>query len=461
MSRTGTVLAFAVYLVMLVVVGLYARRRQQGFREWVTGGGAIPAWMLALSFLANFVSSNSFIGHSSKSWEVGLVWCVVGAMMVVACWISWTFFAPRFAAFAKEHAAETLPDFFRLRFRSEGVGKAAAALVLLATLFYVLAVMRGVALVVASGLGISYPAALLVVWAVVVAYCMLGGLWADVTTDVVQSSVLVVGAVALGAAVFFAEPIAVAGLAGPPAVSPAPLGLVIAVGAGGAVKLLADPKQVMVFYAFRDAAAARRFRVVGPLLLLVVYACLFPLGFLARRIVWELPGGELEALVPHLVFDRLILGVPFAIVFMIALLAASMSSLDSAFLVMASNAEKHVVAPALGGRASIVRTRLLLFGIATATLLLSLRPIGAIIELTTFSGAIAAAMLPGIIAGFSSRDIPPGAVVASLILGACGAVAAKVVPSGSPWVQDVFGAMVLGALPLLYPWKPGAAPSTA
>ena len=40
------------------------------------------AYVVYLSYFANFVSANSFIGHAAKSYETGLIWCVVGAVMV-------------------------------------------------------------------------------------------------------------------------------------------------------------------------------------------------------------------------------------------------------------------------------------------------------------------------------------------------------------------------------------------
>ncbi|MEK6606724.1 MAG: hypothetical protein AABZ30_03600 [Myxococcota bacterium] len=448
-GRAATVAALVLYLGALVGVGLWSRRRTHGFRDYATGGGAIPAWMLAISFMANFISSNSFVGHSAKSYETGLVWCLVGAIMVVCCAVSWSFFAPRFAAFAREHDATTLPDFFEKRFGSPPLAAVVNWIVVAATLFYVLAVLRGTALVMASALGVSYAWALVILYAVTVVYCLLGGLWADVSTDVVQAALLVVGALLL----FYAVAAAPADVsANPPPLRPAPLGLVLAVGLGGGVKLLADPKQVMVFYAFRDEAAARRFRAAAPIMLLVVYACLFPVGFMARRLAVD--GSDLEKLVPSLVFDRQILGPWFGIVFLITLLAASMSSLDSALLVMATCLEKHVLAPMAGGEPSVGRARVALLGIATLALALSLRPIGGIIALTTFAGAlIGAALLPAICVGLTKATVPTRAVAVSVVVGAAGAVVGRVAPDllgvRSPWVQDVFVGLAASTLALV------------
>lgn len=445
--------ALVVYLTVLLTVGFWAQKRTRGFRDFVTGGGRIPAWMLALSFLANFVSSNSFVGHSSRSYEVGLVWCLVGAMMVACCALSWFWFAPRFAAFAREHDAVTLPDFFEKRFASAGVAQLVHWIVVVATMFYLLAVLRGTGLVFAAGLGVSYPVALFVLYVVTVVYCIAGGMWADVSTDVVQAFVLVGGAIALFVALALAVPDPAA-LAATPPLKHVPLGAVIAVGIGGGVKLLADPKQVMVFYAFKDEAAARRFRWIGPILLAVVYACLFPIGYMARGVF--VPPAEIENLVPSIVLDRQLLGPVFAVVFFVALLAASMSSLDSAYLMTASLLEKHVVSKIARGEPSANRTRVLLLVVATITLALSIRPLGTIIKLTTFSGALlGAALLPAIVAGFSKRRLGAAAATASIVAGCVGLTAGtlgKRMGIESPWFQDVFVGLGASTLVMWIAW---------
>ncbi|MDI1475505.1 sodium:solute symporter family protein [Polyangium sp. y55x31] len=453
-DRLVTLLIVAGYLLALILAGTYVTRRTKGFSDYVTGGGKIPAWMLALSFMANFVSSNSFVGHAGKSHEVGLGWCVVGGFLVVACALSFHLFAPRFAEFARTNGALTLPDFFERRFGSRPLAVFVQWIIVATTLLYVLAVLRGTALVVASGLGLSYSAALLVVYLVTIVYCLLGGLWADVLTDVVQSVVLLAGAVLLFVGVLSASPDP--GAPAPPPIRPLSVAQLVAVGLSGAVKLVADPKQVMVFYAFGDGARARRFRHLAPLLLLLVLGCLFPVGYFARSLVPLIR--DADEVVPRLVFERGLLGAAFGPVFLVALLAASMSSLDSALLVVASCLEKHVVAPLARREPSERRTRFILFLVATLVLALSFRPLGDIVSLSTLAGALlGASLLPLLCVGlFVDAPIPPRVALVSLTLGVLGALAGKLGPKAlglrSPWLQDIFVGLLLATLPLVIHW---------
>jgi Na+/proline symporter len=455
---TGGVLA--AYLLALVVLGVVVTRRMSGFRDYLTGGGRIPAWMLALSFLANFVSSNSFVGHAGKSYEAGLGWCVVAGFLVAACALSFHVFAPRFAEFGKTHGALTLPDFFERRFRSRPLAVLVQWIVVATTVLYILAVLRGTALVVASGLGISYAASLIVLYGITLVYCLLGGLWADVLTDVVQAVVLLVGAAALFIAAYTAEPVS---SATPPPVRPIPMAQLVAIGISGAVKLIADPKQVLVFYAFGDGSRARSFRFAAPLGLALVLACLFPVGFFARPLLPTIH--DADQVVPRLVFEQGLLGAWFGPVFLVALFAASMSSLDSAYLVVASCLEKHVAAPVLREEPSTKRTRVLLFLVATLTLVLSFRPIGGVVELSVLAGALlGASLLPAICVGLFDFPVPARAALLSVLLGLAGAILGKIVPAAlglrSPWLQDIFIGLLLSSLPLVpYLQKPRSSPA--
>ena len=134
-----------------------------------------------------------------------------------------------------------------------------------------------------------------------------------------------------------------------------------------------------------------------------------------------------------------------------------MSSLDSALLVIAACLEKHVAAPMLKSAPSTSRTRWLLLAAATVALALSIRPLGGIIRLTTFAGALlGAALLPALCAGLFEIRVSRRAVALSIGAGLAGAVLGALGPRfgvASPLFQDVFvglglstGVLAVGAL---------------
>jgi Na+/proline symporter len=435
----------AAYLGLLIVIGVLLRKRSRSFSGYVTGAGAIPAWLLSLSFVANVVSTNTFVVYSGQSYGAGPIWLLVGAVIVVCVALSWWLIAPPLSRFAAERRAVTLPDFFTLRFGSARLALAVHWIVVGASLFYVLSILRSAATLLQFALDVSYAQALVVLYATTAAYCLFGGLWADVVTDAVQACLLAVGALAL----FMGVVLAPSGPSAPP-LEPPSLSFVVAVGLAGGLKMMADPKQLLVFYALRDETTARRFRALAPLLLLGLFALLYPLGYLARRVVSH--SGDLEELVPRLVFAEQLVPPAVALVILAAMIAAAMSSLDSALLVIASCLEKHVVAPLTRSEPSTRRTRLLLLCVATLALLLSFRPLGGVITLTTFAGAlVGAALLPALLVGLHGLALDTRSIAASVVLGALGTAVGAAGRSllGSPWLQDTFVGLLCAILPLL------------
>jgi hypothetical protein len=97
-----------------------------------------------------------------------------------------------------------------------------------------------------------------------------------------------------------------------------------------------------------------------------------------------------------------------------------------------------------------------LFAAATLALLVSFRPIGGVIVLTTFAGSLlGAALLPALLAGLAKLPPPPGVALASVAAGALGALAGAggrtLWPDASPWLQESFVGLACATLPLV-PW---------
>ncbi len=79
--------------------------------NFLTGGGTLGGWAIALSFYATFVSTNTFIGHAGKSWDVGMIWYVKLVVYALTVYLAWYLVAPRFVARAQQYDSLTVADF--------------------------------------------------------------------------------------------------------------------------------------------------------------------------------------------------------------------------------------------------------------------------------------------------------------------------------------------------------------
>lgn len=191
------------YMVMLVRHCLEGSKETENTKDYLTGGGKLGGWTIALSFYATFVSTNSFVGHAGKSWDVGLIWYVKGLVIVACCYLAWYVVAPRFFRRAREYDSLTVPDFLGTRYESSLLRRIAAVIIFGAAALYLVAVYKGSALALQQFLGLDYKVAAVAVFFVVTTYTLAGGFRSVVLTDAVQGLLMAVGAVVIFVAVLY------------------------------------------------------------------------------------------------------------------------------------------------------------------------------------------------------------------------------------------------------------------
>ena len=158
------ILVSLIYLSILIFFAVRARKRTHNIEDYYVGGRNVATILVCLSFYATFVSTNSFVGHSAKSYEYGISWLIVGAILVLLSVLSWIFIAPRFSAKAKALGSVVPSDMFRLHFHSPTAGALAACVILFDSLFFLAAVFLGASEAMGAMLGIPFVYALLIVF---------------------------------------------------------------------------------------------------------------------------------------------------------------------------------------------------------------------------------------------------------------------------------------------------------
>jgi Na+/proline symporter len=349
----------------------------------------------------------------------------------------------------------TIPDFIGFRFGSTTARVLAAMIVIVASLFYMTAVFKGIGSLLEVFMDIPYRLSIGVVFLIVVAYTAIGGFISVVKTDAVQGGVMAVAAVLM-----FAGTVSAAGglgslseirtqpggedlfrLGGGVAV-PVLLGTLFA----GLVKFAVEPRQLSRFFALRDKSAIRTGLLVSTVTFGVVYALLIPIGIYARNIF---PTGieDTDLVVPTLIAETFSDGTGAFL--LVAMVAAAMSSLDSVLLVTASTVERDLVSVALPHRTegeSMRWTKGWVVLFAAATAVIALDPPGGIVSLTAFSGSLyGACFFPTIVLGLHWRRGSGAAVVTSFVAGVGVLLTWDLLP-GSEILHEVFPALLLSSL---------------
>lgn len=457
-----------VYVVLLLALGLWARRRTKTLADYYVGGGRVPTLLVAFSYYATYVSTISFIGHAGMSYVYGVAWMVVGAVLVLFTVLAWIFIAGRFRELAGRLGSVCPSDFFRLHYRSTAAGSLAAFIILFDSVWYLGAVMLGASAAVGSLLGIRFEVALAGVFVVQVGYTFLGGYLADVWTDSVQAVLMLAAAVALPllmltqlggweAAWRKLAAVDVELMSRDPGrpslvgfVADAPWLFILGVALAGGLKMVADPRQISRFYGLESGASTRIGVVVAPLAMALTYLCLLPLGLFARA--YHLPpavAARSDAIIPYLLGEGQLLGPVLGAVVLTSLVAAAMSTMDSVLLVASASFQRDILPlfrrtsdwsepKSLGvARLGVAAYALLPLTVAAVA---HARPgsSAGIVELTAFAGALyAGAFLPGLLGALYWRGASRAGVVWGMVCGATAATAWKFFGRGVPALADV------------------------
>lgn len=413
------------YTAVLVHHALSGKRATKGLADYYVGGRALGGVALGLSFFATYSSTNSFIGFSGQSYDWGIAWLLLAPMAVLFSFAAWHWVAPRLRRFTAELGSLTIPDFIGFRFHSTAARVAAALIVVFASIFYMVAVFKGIGALVQVFLGIPYEAAILVVFVVVMGYTMVGGFISVVKTDAVQGLVMIAAAVVL-----FAGTVRAAGGLG--ALQPLrqaaetahlftwdaaqPFVFTLGVLMAGTAKFVTEPRQLSRFYALEDERARRVGTWVSTACFALVYALLVPIGLYAR-VLMPVGVSETDDIVPTLLTGGQVFSPGVSGFLLLAMVAAAMSSLDSVLLVVAATTERDIIGVVRGERAEAVElanTRNWVAGLALVTALVALRPPGSIVGLTVLSGSLYAACFgPAVLLGLFRRGGDGAAVLAS------------------------------------------------
>jgi SSS family transporter len=444
------------YTVVLAHHAWTGNRKTKGLADYYVGGRNMGGWVIGLSFFATYASTNSFVGFSGQTYDWGLPWLLFIPTAVAFCLFAWIVVAPRLRTFTEAMDSLTIPDFIGFRFGSTTARVAAALIVIVASLFYMTAVFKGIGALLEQFLGIRYEVSIAIVFLIVMLYTVIGGFISVVKTDSVQGVVMLIAAILL----FAGTVDAAGGLGSIREVRSQPGGEELFTWGGGVavpvllgtmfsglVKFAVEPRQLSRFFALEGKKAIRTGMIVSTLTFTVVFSLLIPVGIYARRIIPTGLEGNTDFVVPTLLTE--VFGPGTGAFLLVAMVAAAMSSLDSVLLVMASTTERDVVSvirPGRGERSEMRWTKgwVALFALITA--LISLRELEGIVQLTAFSGSLyGACFFPAIVFGLHWNRGSGAAVLASFAVGIVVLLGWELVP-GSEILHEVFPAMVLSTV---------------
>lgn len=279
----------AAYMALMLAIGLYAMRFNRGASDYFKGGSRIH-WLAAglSSFMSGF-SAWTFTGAAGLAYQHGIVAILLYVGNACTFLLGYFLFAARWRRARIGTVMEYLVDRYDERTR-----QAFSWTTIFFQLFTGAAMLYGLAVFVAPACGLSVPATIVGSQAVILAYCVIGGLWAVVITDFLQAAILLPFTVVM----FFASLARVGGIAGLAAgMPPEASSLALPPGYGWSYVLC---WAVMTSFGYNTAAMAQRYFSVEDERASRKIALLCFSLFLVGAFIWFVPPFAMRVLYPDL-----------------------------------------------------------------------------------------------------------------------------------------------------------------
>lgn len=353
-----------IYLAAVVFLGYLGYRQTKGSDDFLIAGRKINPVVLALSYGATFISTSAIVGFGGISAQLGmgLVWLTV-LCIGVGVLIAFIIFGKRTRSLGQKTGALTYPDLLGKCYNSVFIRKVSALIIIVSMPIYTAAILIGGARFIETTLSVPYDTALLAFAAIVALYVILGGLIAVMYTDALQGAIMFVGMTILLILTYIylggvtaansaldsfsplvPEGLAAAGMTGwasmPEFLSPIWLTMITTMVLGVGIGVLAQPQLAVRFMTVKDNRSIHRAVMIGGPFVLMMTGVAFTVGPLTN--VWfmknsgmlavDAAGGNVDSIIP--LYINSAMPDLFIVIFMLALLAAAMSTLSSLFHTM-------------------------------------------------------------------------------------------------------------------------------
>lgn len=429
----GTIVAVLLaYGIILIAIGLWGRRESGSVAGYYVAGKKLPSWVIAFSSNATGESAWLLLGLTGMGYLVGIhaLWVVVGEVLGVA--LAWVFVGQRFKEYTDRYDSITVPDYLESRFRDTRHILRVLSVVIILTMVtaYAAAQLTASGKAFSSFLGTSYEAGVLIGLILILFYTTVGGFTAVAYNDLLHGILMFLGLAALpfvgiAAAGGWGAMIEGLGAADPNLLKPmGALGLSLEgvisaisfVGIG--LAFLGAPQLLTRFISARD-----RGEIVDGSLMAVVVIIVFDIGAVFAGMAGRslFPGlADPETILPTMTAE--LLPAVFTGVFMVIVLAAIMSTVDS-LLILASSAVvrdlvQQVCGPRLSDRQFSSAGKVTTVVIGTVALALALPEVRVIFWFVLFAwSGLASAFAPVVLCSLFWKGTTRAGAIAGMVAG--------------------------------------------
>ena len=341
-----------VFFGVTIGVGVYCRKHSTDVNGFVLGGRSVGPWLTAFAYGTSYFSAVVFVGYAGQfGWKYGIAatWAGIGNALIGSL-MAWGILGRRTRVMTQHLDSSTMPQFFEGRFGSKSLKLAASAIIFIFLIPYTASLYNGLSRLFGMAFDIDYSVCVIVMAVLTGIYVIVGGYMATAINDFIQGVIMIVGIIAVIAAVLRSQGGLMEALNGlarvsDPAVSDVPgvfnsffgpdpvnlLGVVLLTSLG----TWGLPQMVQKFYAIKSEKAINKGMIISTIFAaLVAGGCYFLGGFgrlFSDKI--DIAANGYDSVIPTMLSGL----SPILIALVVVLvLAASMSTLSSLVLTSSS-----------------------------------------------------------------------------------------------------------------------------
>lgn len=433
-SDIAVLIAFAIYLLAMLSIGVYYSRSQQRLSDYILGGRSLGPWITSMSAEASDMSGWMLMGVPGLAYSTGVSasWIAIG--IAIGTYLNWHFVSQRLRNYTEiANNSLTMPDYLKNRFHDDQnlIRIISAIFILIFFLIYTSSGFVAGGKLFEAVFGISYFSALLLSAGVVVVYTFMGGFMAVCWTDFIQGCMMflaivlvpVVGMVAVGGPGEVAARIA--------ASSPQLFDMIPDTSATGVIAIISalawgvgyfgQPHILVRFMAIGNPDELVKSKHIAMTWVIISLAAAVLVGLVGKIVVTTpLTGADTEKV--FLIMSQQLFP-PFATgLILSAVLAAIMSTASSQLLVTASAISKDFyhtfVRKNASDRELIHVSRLTVLVVAALAIVLALNPDSYILTMVSYAWAgFGAAFGPTILLSLYWKRMTKNGALAGIIVG--------------------------------------------
>ena len=339
------------YFGVMIGIGLYCRKHATDVNSFVLGGRSVGPWLTAFAYGTSYFSAVVFVGYAGQfGWKYGIAatWAGIGNA-IIGSLMAWVILGRRTRIMTQHLDSATMPEFFGRRFNSNSLKVISSVIIFIFLIPYTASLYNGLSRLFGMAFSIDYSVCIILMAVLTAIYVIAGGYMATAINDFIQGMIMLVGIVAVIAAVIGSKGGLIEAMYGLASVQdetvsttpgifnsflgPDPLNLLFVViltslGTWGL------PQMVQKFYAIKDEGSIKKGTVISTVFALVVAGGCYFLGGFGRLFSDQIDIAKngFDSVIPTMLQGL----SPFMLALVVILvLSASMSTLSS--LVMTSS----------------------------------------------------------------------------------------------------------------------------